>query len=192
MKTSNLAAILALSSVAVLPACSMFGGGGGGHQASTAAPATQSYAATPNYNSSQAGTSGTQTGELSPSMIRKVQQNLKQAGLYNARVDGVWGPQTEAAVRDYQQQHNMNATGELDQQTLDAMNLGTSNTNQSSATNPNNGNNGQQPASQRYGSNYNAPSSSSGQANYNPPPPSNTSNNTTDQTNGGGNTGTTH
>ncbi|HEY7576885.1 MAG TPA: peptidoglycan-binding domain-containing protein [Acetobacteraceae bacterium] len=185
MKASNLAALLALSSVAVLPACSMFGGGGGGHQASTAAPATQSYAASPNYNSSQARTSGAQSGELSPAMIRKVQQNLKQAGLYNARVDGVWGPQTEAAVRDYQQQHNMNATGELDQQTLDAMNLGTNNTNQSQ----NNENNGQQPSSQRYGSNYNPPpNSNTGQANYNPPPP----NNANDQTNSGNNTNTTH
>jgi peptidoglycan hydrolase-like protein with peptidoglycan-binding domain len=55
-------------------------------------------------------------------------------------VDGVWGPATQAGVRSYQQQHNLNATGRLDQDTLSAMNLAP-----------------QQPASQRYGSNYNPP-----------------------------------
>ena len=84
-------------------------------------------------------------------MIRNVQQALQQDGTYRGRVDGVWGPGTQAAVRTYQQQHHMNATGQLDQDTLAAMNLGTA---------PNNAQ--QQPGSQRYGSNS-AP-------NYNPPP----------------------
>ena len=84
-------------------------------------------------------------------MIRNVQQALQQDGTYQGRVDGVWGPGTQAAVRTYQQQHNMNATGQLDQDTLAAMNLGAA---------PNNAQ--QQPGSQRYGSNS-AP-------NYNPPP----------------------
>jgi hypothetical protein len=56
-------------------------------------------------------------------------------------------------VRGYQQQHNLNATGQLDQDTLAAMNLGGQN-------------NAAQPPNQRYGSNYNPP----------PPPPNNTSN----------------
>jgi peptidoglycan hydrolase-like protein with peptidoglycan-binding domain len=181
MKASNLAALLAVSSLAVLPACSMFGGGS--HQASTAAPA---YAATPSNNTTQASTSAGRNAELSPNMIRDVQQNLKQAGLYNARVDGVWGPRTQAAVRDYQQQHNMNATGELDQQTLDAMNLGTNTGNQNNATNQGN-DNGAQPSNQ---ANYNPPPNpNNGQANYNPPPP----NNPNDQTNNTDNTtNTTH
>jgi peptidoglycan hydrolase-like protein with peptidoglycan-binding domain len=185
MKASSLAAFLALSGVAILPACSMFGGGGsgggvGGRQVSTAAPTSPSYASSPNYNSTQQ----TAGNEMSPDMIRKVQQNLNQAGLYKARVDGVWGPQTEAAVRDYQQQHNFNATGELDQQTLDAMNLGTNNNNQSNAATQNGG-------QQQQSTNYNPPpNNNSGQANYNPPPP----NNTTGQNNNnnGSNTNSTH
>jgi peptidoglycan hydrolase-like protein with peptidoglycan-binding domain len=119
--------------------------------------------------------------EMSPDMIRKVQQNLKQTGLYKSRVDGVRGPQTEAALRDFQQQHNINASGQLDEQTLDAMNIG-NNTNQSNAANQNNQNGAQQSA------NYNPPpSNNNSQANYNPPPP-----NTADQTNNNGNTNTTH
>ena len=164
MKASNLATLLALSSVAILPACSMFGSSS--RQPAASATTSRSYAATPNYNTSAQSPSGWQNGQLSPDMIRQVQQNLSQAGDYKGRADGVWGPQTEAAVRDYQQQHNLNATGQLDQPTLSAMNLGT-NTNQSYNQNDTSG---QQPASQRYGSNYNPPNANT-QPNYNPPPP---------------------
>ncbi len=164
MKARNLAVFLALSSVAVLPACSMFGGN---RQAGNSGTASRNYAAAPNYNASAQSTSGWQNGQLSPDLVRQVQQNLTQAGVYKGRADGVWGPQTEAALRDYQQQHNLNATGQLDQPTLSAMNLGT-NTNQS--YNQNNDTNGQ-PASQRYGSNYNPPANTNTQPNYNPPPP---------------------
>lgn len=146
IKTRNLAALLALSSVAVLPACSWFDGGS---NSSRSGSTTRSYAATPNYNA----TSQAQTAELTPDMIRNVQQTLQQDGSYHGRVDGVWGPSTQAAVRSYQQQHNMNATGQLDQDTLAAMNLAGPNA-------------ASQPPNQRYGSNYNPP----------PPPPNNTSN----------------
>jgi peptidoglycan hydrolase-like protein with peptidoglycan-binding domain len=147
IKTRNLAALLALSSVAVLPACSWFDGGS---RSSRVGSPTRSYAATPNYNA----TPQAQTTELTPDMIRNVQQTLQQDGSYHGRVDGVWGPSTQAAVRGYQQQHNLNATGQLDQDTLAAMNLGGQN-------------NAAQPPNQRYGSNYNPP----------PPPPPNNSNN---------------
>jgi peptidoglycan hydrolase-like protein with peptidoglycan-binding domain len=182
MKARSLATFLALSGVAVLPACSMFGG-----PAHTAGATNQRSAATttPNYNAGQASATGTRTGELSPDMIRKVQQNLKQAGLYKGRVDGVWGPQTEASVRDYQQQHNINASGQLDQPTLDAMNLGTNN-------NPNNENAGQQqPANQSYGSNNPGQNSNNGPANYNPPPPNTTNDQNNNNANTGNNTPTT-
>jgi hypothetical protein len=45
-------------------------------------------------------------------------------------------------VRSYQQQHNMNATGQLDPDTLSAMNIGMQKSSQQET-----------PASQRYGSN---------------------------------------
>ena len=146
IKIRNFAALLALSGVAVLPACSMFGGDNSSSRSSRASYSSQGYAAAPNYNSTSQ-----MAPELTPDMIRNVQQALQQDGTYRGRVDGVWGPGTQAAVRTYQQQHNMNATGQLDQDTLAAMNLGAA---------PNNAQ--QQPDSQRYGSNS-AP-------NYNPPP----------------------
>ena len=149
-KIRNFAALLALSGVAVLPACSMFGSDNSSSRSSRASYSSQGYAAAPNYNTASQAPAAP---ELTPDMIRNVQQALQQDGKYQGRVDGVWGPGTQAAVRTYQQQHNMNATGQLDQDTLAAMNLGVA---------PN----AQQPGSQRYGSNS-AP-------NYDPPPNGNT------------------
>ena len=39
------------------------------------------------------------------------------------RVDGVMGPDTQAALRDYQQQHGLQPTGMLDAQTRTSLNL---------------------------------------------------------------------
>jgi peptidoglycan hydrolase-like protein with peptidoglycan-binding domain len=149
IKVRNLAALLALSSVAVLPACSMFGDENS--RSSRASYPSQSYAAAPSAS------------ELTPDTTQQVQQKLQQQGLYSGRVDGVWGPATEAAVRSYQQQHNLNATGKLDPDTIAALDM---------ATNPNAGQNtgsAQPPASQRYRTNSNPPPNNSTAPNNNPP-----------------------
>jgi len=146
IKVRNLAALLALSGVAVLPACSMFGGDRG-REASRSTPPTQTYAsAQPNYGAQP-------TTELTPDVIRQVQQTLQHDGMYQGRVDGVWGPGTQAGVRNFQQRHNLNVSGQLDQDTIAAMNLAGG---------------AQQPANQRY-SNYNNPPPAN--ATPEPPPP---------------------
>jgi peptidoglycan hydrolase-like protein with peptidoglycan-binding domain len=138
IKARNIATMLALCSVAALPACSMFGGGDN-RQASRTSYPSQSYA------SAQPGYAMPQAPELTPDMTQQVQERLQQQGMYRGRIDGVWGPGTEAAMRSYQQQHNLNPTGKLDADTVAALNLGTSQ----------NSSNAQQ--GQRYGSNYNPP-----------------------------------
>lgn len=122
IKARNIGLLLALSSVAALPACSMFGGGSS--QSSNSGYSSQSYAAAqqPNY-STQAQQSAAQQ-PLTPDTIKQVQQTLRQDGMYHARVDGVWGPASETALRSYQQKNNLNATGQLDQQTLASLNIG--------------------------------------------------------------------
>lgn len=100
------AAVLAISSFAALSACSSYDNG-----YSQSQPSRVSYAAP-------------QSPSLSPEMIQQVQSRLQQAGNYNGRIDGQWGPATEAGVRSYQQQHNLNPTGQLDGNTLAALNLG--------------------------------------------------------------------
>lgn len=118
-KVRHVGLLLALSSVAVLPACSWFGGGSGGSETSSAA------APSPNYSSAAPAQQQAEAQQpVTPDTIRQVQQTLQQQGMYRARVDGVWGPQTEAAVRSYQQKNNLNASGQLDQQTMASLTQG--------------------------------------------------------------------
>jgi peptidoglycan hydrolase-like protein with peptidoglycan-binding domain len=141
LKVRNLGMLLAMSSVAVLPACSMFGGG-----SHSSAGSSSNYAATqPPPPPPQVAA---EQQPLTPDTVREVQQSLQQQGLYKSRIDGVWGPGTQAAVRNYQQQHNMTATGQLDQQTLASLTGG--NQQQGSAQQP-------QSSNQAYYNNNNAP-----------------------------------
>jgi peptidoglycan hydrolase-like protein with peptidoglycan-binding domain len=100
MKMRNLPVLLVLGSVAVLPACSMFGDHGGG-QATYTIP---------------------QPPGVSAATIQHVQTKLQQEGDYNGAIDGIWGPSTVDGVRAYQQHHNLPVTGQLDMATMSAMN----------------------------------------------------------------------
>jgi len=106
MNKIPLAGLLAISSIAALSACSSYDNGYYNNP-----PGRVSYVAP-------------QSPAVSPDIIQQVQSRLQQAGTYNGRIDGQWGPATEAAVRRYQQQHNLNPTGQLDGNTLAALNLG--------------------------------------------------------------------
>jgi hypothetical protein len=99
LKTRNVTLLLLLSSVAVLPACSM--GDHSGSQATYTLP---------------------QPPGVSPATIRQVQTRLQQEGDYSDAIDGVWGPSTEAGVRAYQQHHNLAQTGQLDTPTMASIN----------------------------------------------------------------------
>jgi len=46
-----------------------------------------------------------------------VQQRLHSAGAYNGAVDGVWGPDSAAALQQYQSSHQLQVTGQLNQAT---------------------------------------------------------------------------
>jgi hypothetical protein len=55
-------------------------------------------------------------GMLNPGEVKTVQSNLKEAG-YNVSVDGVWGKNTRAALKEYQKSKNLNITGKMDADT---------------------------------------------------------------------------
>jgi peptidoglycan hydrolase-like protein with peptidoglycan-binding domain len=57
----------------------------------------------------------------SPLSIRDMQQQLKQAGLYQGSIDGVWGAESRSAMERYQKQHGLTPSGQLDRDTLQAM-----------------------------------------------------------------------
>jgi hypothetical protein len=61
---------------------------------------------------------------LSARQVREIQQALQTRGLGSNRVDGQWGPDIEAALRDFQKSENMIAqNGEIDPLTLLALGL---------------------------------------------------------------------
>lgn len=58
----------------------------------------------------------------SAGQVQSVQAKLKAEG-YPVSVDGVWGPQSAEALRQFQQANNLDASGQIDAQTLTAMNI---------------------------------------------------------------------
>ncbi len=68
-----------------------------------------------NRTASNAGTNSRQE-------VQQVQQALEQNGEH-VRADGILGPRTRQALRDYQQKNGLQASGQLDQQTLQKLNV---------------------------------------------------------------------
>jgi len=46
-------------------------------------------------------------------LVLVIQQHLADAGFYNGPIDGLIGPRTRAAIRAYQQTHEMEEDGEI-------------------------------------------------------------------------------
>jgi peptidoglycan hydrolase-like protein with peptidoglycan-binding domain len=66
-----------------------------------------------------------QEQNLSKDEIQQVQQALDQKGFKSGRPDGVLGPETKNAIKEFQQKQGWNASGELDNQTLSALGVST-------------------------------------------------------------------
>ncbi len=56
--------------------------------------------------------------QYSQETIRQVQKKLNEQGFSAGPVDGKWGPKTQSALKNFQQQKGIQATGQLDQKTL--------------------------------------------------------------------------
>jgi membrane-bound lytic murein transglycosylase B len=66
-------------------------------------------------------TASSQPVNMSRGELRQVQQKLNEMGYDAGKVDGIWGPNTQAAVRSFQHAKGLQATGTLDEQTADAL-----------------------------------------------------------------------
>lgn len=64
------------------------------------------------------------TGAQGSAVVRSAQQALNARGYNAGAVDGVMGPTTESAVRDYQRAQGLAVTGTLDQATLSSLGAG--------------------------------------------------------------------
>jgi surface antigen len=84
-----------------------------------AVPAAASPQAPPQPRSPAAA-----SGAISSDMVFKVQQRLRDLGFYvRDNIDGQWGPNTSAAVRNFQRSKGLNASGQLDSATLAALDI---------------------------------------------------------------------
>lgn len=75
-----------------------------------------------NANASMNADSNVQLSGLSNQQIQDAQQSLRQEG-HSLSVDGIWGPQTAQAVRQFQQENGLDVTGSLDSETLAALDV---------------------------------------------------------------------
>jgi peptidoglycan hydrolase-like protein with peptidoglycan-binding domain len=60
---------------------------------------------------------------LSQSGVIAVQQRLKQNGAYTGQTDGVWGPDSAAALEQFQRAHGLQVTRQLNQGTVATLGL---------------------------------------------------------------------
>lgn len=59
--------------------------------------------------------------EVSKSMVRQAQEQLKNRGFYKGPVDGINGNETRAAVQKFQRSENIVETGDLNDATLKSL-----------------------------------------------------------------------
>ena len=59
----------------------------------------------------------------SPELVKQVQEKLSAAGHEAGPSDGVLGPKTQAALKEFQEKEGLQASGQLDQQTLAALEI---------------------------------------------------------------------
>jgi peptidoglycan hydrolase-like protein with peptidoglycan-binding domain len=58
-----------------------------------------------------------------PAAVQAVQAHLRSAGAYSGPADGVWGPDSVAALQRFQASHQLQVTGQLNQATAATLGL---------------------------------------------------------------------
>jgi peptidoglycan hydrolase-like protein with peptidoglycan-binding domain len=59
-----------------------------------------------------------------PNRYREIQQALADRGYFKSEPDGVWGPESVEALKQFQQDQNLKASGRLDPMSLISLGLG--------------------------------------------------------------------
>lgn len=70
---------------------------------------------------SQPGAGGAMGSTQDPAAVQQIQQKLNDQGYNAGPVDGKFGPKTQEALRKFQQAQGIQATGQVDQQTMAAL-----------------------------------------------------------------------
>lgn len=74
-------------------------------------------------SSAHSGMTGATGQQMDSQTVRQIQQALQDKGHNVGDVDGVMGPRTREALRQYQQSQGMEGTGRVDQQTVSSLGL---------------------------------------------------------------------
>jgi peptidoglycan hydrolase-like protein with peptidoglycan-binding domain len=61
--------------------------------------------------------------QLSSEQVRELQQSLKEQGVDPGPVDGIMGPLTHQAIQLFQQEEDLAVTGDINEQTLEALDI---------------------------------------------------------------------
>jgi peptidoglycan hydrolase-like protein with peptidoglycan-binding domain len=105
---------------------------------------------------------------MSTSTVRHAQEQLQTDGFYSGKIDGIDGPMTRSAIRQFQKTNNLRVTGRLDQQTRsDLMNGNSASSSQRNENNPNNPQKNWSNANSPQTNGYNAPNSQANANNQN-------------------------
>ena len=60
---------------------------------------------------------------LPSAAVQTVQDRLRQSGVYTSRIDGIWGGDSQASLERFQQAHQLQVTGQLNQATAATLGL---------------------------------------------------------------------
>ncbi len=93
-------------------------GGGMGNAGSDMDSSTHGASSSGSKNHSSAKSAASQTSQQT---VMRAQQALKDKGLYEGEVDGKLGPETHAAISQFQRQSGLKQSAQLDSQTLDQL-----------------------------------------------------------------------
>lgn len=89
-----------------------------GRQNAAQQPNRQVNQNTRQQNQQQAANEPVSPQQLGHSGVRQVQQALDKDGFHAGRADGIYGPETQAALKDFQKSKNIQNNGQFDRQTL--------------------------------------------------------------------------
>ncbi len=86
--------------------------------APAAPPAAAPAPAAPMGQAPKASTTHAATHATASAKVKKAQEALQEAGLYKGKIDGKFGPQTKAAVKEFQKENGLKQTARLDSATM--------------------------------------------------------------------------
>jgi peptidoglycan hydrolase-like protein with peptidoglycan-binding domain len=106
----------------------------------------------------QSAQQGSQSSQ-SPEMVKQAQEKLSAAGHDAGEADGIMGPKTQSALKEFQESKGLQASGELDQKTMAALGISGGSSSAGASSSPSSSSGGSAPSSS---SGASSPSATSG------------------------------